>query len=80
MEAHTSFLEEELLIPFQKVKNMSSYWLVKNIFLAYKELNKHEILSIIKKKKLRSFGYPQSEEVLLMKSGASNVHTIVVML
>ena len=79
MEAHTSFLEEELLMPFQKGKNMSSYWLVKNVFLAYEELNKHEILSN-NKKKFKSFGYSQSEEVLLMKSGASNVHTIVVML
>ena len=49
LEAHTSFLEEELLIPFKKGKNMSSYWLVKNVFLTYEELNKHEILSNNKK-------------------------------
>lgn len=65
MEAHTSFLEEELLIPFQKVKNLSSYLLVKNIFLAFEELNKHEILSN-NKTKFRSFGYPQSEEVFIV--------------
>lgn len=42
LNAHTSFPEEEL--SFQEMKYMSSYWLVKNIFLAYEELNKHEIL------------------------------------
>ena len=53
--------------------------LAKNVFLAFEELNKHEILSN-NETKFRSFGYPQSEETLLMKSGASKVDTIVVML
>lgn len=62
----TSFSEEEL--SFQEMKCMSSYWLVKNVFFIYEELNKYE--KPYSSEKVQGFGHQQCQ-VLLMKSGAA---------
>lgn len=47
---------------------MSSYWLVKNVFFIYEELNKYE--KPYSSEKVQGFGHQQSK-VLLMKSAAA---------
>lgn len=55
---------------------MSLYWLVRNAFLVYEELNSHEKLCSNGKVQVR-FGHQQFKVLLSMKCGASEAHTAV---